>query len=72
MVTLLMTMSAPIATPNHPIFCILHRHSYLRNGCAYGFERGTLGLIDHSKSQPENLILWPQPADEKSSLKGAW
>jgi len=22
----------PLTAPNHPIFCILHRHSYLRNG----------------------------------------
>ena len=26
-------LECPLTIPNHPIFCILHRHSYLRNGC---------------------------------------
>ena len=25
-------LECPLTTPNHPIFCILHRHSQLRNG----------------------------------------
>ena len=25
-------LECPLSAPNHPIFCILHRHSQLRNG----------------------------------------
>ena len=25
-------LASPLSTPNHPIFCILHRHSLLRSG----------------------------------------
>jgi len=49
----------PWVPPNHPIFCILHRHSQLRNGWTIYFVFGTLTY--RSKSHP---------AEEKSSLKG--
>jgi len=57
MVTLPMTLSAP----NHPIFSFCTAiHSFL-TGEPRDFKFGTLTY--HSKSHP---------ADEKSSLKGAW
>ena len=52
-----MTLSAPLITPNHPIFCILHRHCFV-TGEPRDFK---FILTYHSKSQP---------ADEKCSLSG--
>ena len=54
-------LECSLTAPNHPIFCILHRHSQLRKGEPRDFKFGTLTY--HSKSHP---------ADEKSSVKGAW
>jgi len=55
-------LECPVTTPNHPIFCILHRYSYsFVTGEPRDFNFGT--LIYHSKSHT---------ADEKSSLKRAW
>jgi len=52
----------PSTTPNHPIFCILHRHSFV-TGEPRDFKFGRPISTYHSKSHP---------ADEKSSLKEAW
>jgi len=54
-------LECPLATPNHTIFCILHRHSQLRNGEPRYFIFGTLTYNSTS-----------HPAEEKSSMKGAW
>ena len=53
-------LECPLTTQNHPIFCILHRYSQLRNGQPRDFKFGTLAY--HSTSHR---------AEEKSSLKGA-
>jgi len=54
-------LECPLTTPNHPIFCICTAiHSFVM-GEHRDFIFGTLTY--HSKSHP---------ADEKSSLKGAW
>jgi len=54
-------LECPLTAPNYPIFCILHRHSCVVTGEPRDFKFGTLTY--HSKCHP---------ADEKSSLKGAW
>jgi len=54
-------LECPLATPNHPIFAFCTAiHSFV-TGEPRNFKFVT--LIYHSKSHP---------ADEKSSLKGAW
>jgi len=63
MVTLRMTLSDPLLPQTTTNFYILHRHSYLRNGCMQVSFK--FGISLHS------LSLQVQPADEKYSLKGA-
>jgi len=61
MVTLPMTLSAPIH-PKPPRFLHFTPPFKLRNGCTYRDFKFVI-QVNHSKSHP---------ADEKSSLKGAW